>query len=44
MKKQYNNPSMEVIKIQYSQLLAGSGEGIHGDDPQPPGSAMSPEY
>ena len=42
MKKEYKSPSMEVIQIQYSQILCGSGGGIHGDKPQPPGGAMSP--
>ena len=45
MKKQYNKPSMEVVEIKSNQqLLAGSGDKIYGDDPQLPGSAMTPEF
>ena len=36
---------MEVVEIKMNQqLLAGSGEGYHTDDPQPPGSSMAPEF
>ena len=37
-------PSIEAINIKMNQhLLNGSpGSGIHTDDPQPPGSSMSP--
>ena len=44
MKKQYNKPSMEAIKLQQALvILAGSGDKIYGDNPMPPGGAMSPE-
>ena len=38
-------PAMQVVKIQQQcKLLAGSGEGIHTDDPHTPGSALAPEF
>ena len=44
MKKEYMKPSMEAIEIAARQILCGSGDGYHMDDPQPPGSSMSPEF
>ncbi len=31
MKKTYNNPTMEVVKIQTQQMLAGSPNGAHNE-------------
>ena len=45
MKKRYMTHAMQVVKIQQQcKLLAGSGEGIHTDDPQNPGGALAPEF
>ena len=44
MKKEYTTPQMEAIEIALQQILCGSGDSIHTDDPQPPGSSMAPEF
>ena len=45
MKKRYMTLAVQVVKIQqHCSLLAGSGESIHTDDPQIPGSALAPEF
>ena len=45
MKKRYMTPAVQVMKIQQQcKLLAGSGEGIHTDDPHTPGGALAPEF
>ena len=45
MKKEYMKPAMQVVMIREQiSLLAGSGgSGIHTDDPQSPGGAISRE-
>lgn len=42
MKKTYINPSMEVIKIEVHQLMAGSPNGAH--DVVGGGTQLAPEY
>lgn len=42
-KKTYQQPALQIVTIKKQpQILSGSGgTGIHDDDPQPPGGAMS---
>jgi hypothetical protein len=46
MKKEYIKPEVKVVKIQQqmSLLTLSGGSGAHIDDPQPPGSSLSPEF
>ena len=42
MKKEYIKPEVKVVKLQQQlSLLAGSGDGVHTDNPQKPSSAFS---
>lgn len=43
MKKEYMKPTMTVVMIQHQQHLL-QASGIHNDDPQTPGSAMSRRF
>ena len=42
-KKAYQQPALQIVTIEEQpQILSGSGgTGVHNDDPQPPGGAMS---
>ena len=43
--KRYISPSEEIITLHLKQMMANSqtDQGVHTDDPQPPGSALVKE-
>ena len=40
-KKAYIAPETTVVTVALQQMMAGSGDSIHTDDPQNPSSSMS---
>ena len=40
-KKAYIAPKSTALAVKLQQMMAGSGEGVHTDDPQNPGNSMS---
>ena len=45
MKKDYIKPTQRIITIQSACIICQSGgTGVHNDDPQHPGGAMSRSY
>lgn len=45
MKKAYTKPAQHIITIHSTSIICqSSGAGVHNDDPQHPGAAMSPRY
>ena len=43
-KKTYLHPTLYIVQLQHTHIICGSGEGVHDDDPQEPGAAMTPEF
>ncbi len=47
-KRYYQKPTLHIVKIQQTHIICNSpegveGTGVHDDDPQPPGGAMTRE-
>ena len=46
-KRYYQKPTLHIVKIQQTHIICnspeGEGTGVHNDDPQPPGGAMTRE-
>jgi hypothetical protein len=41
MKKEYMKPTINVVRLQSSAILAGSGEGVYGDESASGSSQLS---
>ena len=44
--KRYISPNEEIITLHLKQMMANSqtAQGVHTDDPQPPGNALAIEH